>query len=51
MVGLAARYGYIGAAEQTADWPVTAWIDSPLELLDWVGLPRAAPAVSVRAGG
>lgn len=44
MVGLAARYGYIDAAEPTADWPVTAWIDSPLELLDWVGLARAARA-------
>jgi phosphoglycolate phosphatase len=42
MVGLAARYGYIGPQENTAEWPVTAWIDSPLELLDWVGLPRPA---------
>jgi phosphoglycolate phosphatase len=37
MVGLAARYGYIGA-----QWPVTAWIDSPLDLLAWVGLDRIA---------
>jgi phosphoglycolate phosphatase len=51
MVGLAARYGYIGPAEHTADWPVTAWIDSPLELLDWVGLPRAALAVPAGADG
>jgi phosphoglycolate phosphatase len=40
MVALAARYGYIGAQEDTAQWPVTAWIDSPSELLDWVGLGR-----------
>ena len=26
-----------------ADWPATGWIDSPLELLDWVGLQRPAP--------
>lgn len=38
MVGLAARYGYIGPGESTAEWPVTAWIESPLELLEWVGL-------------
>ena len=40
MVALAARYGYIGAQENTAEWPVTAWIDSSWELLDWVGLER-----------
>ena len=51
MVGLAARYGYIGPAEHTADWPVTAWIDSPLELLDWVGLARAAQTVPADADG
>ena len=43
MVALAARYGYIGPQENTADWPATGWIDSPLELLDWVGLQRPAP--------
>ncbi len=42
MVGLGARYGYIDPAELIADWPATAWIDSPLELLDWVGVPRLA---------
>ena len=51
MVGLAVRYGYIGATEHTADWPVTAWIDSPLELLEWVGLPRTALAVPADADG
>jgi phosphoglycolate phosphatase len=40
MTALAARYGYIDPAERPGEWPVTAWIDSPLELLDWVGLPR-----------
>jgi phosphoglycolate phosphatase len=40
MVGLAARWGYIGPHERTDQWPVTAWLDSPLELLDWVGLSR-----------
>ena len=51
MVGLAARYGYIGAGEHTAEWPVTAWIDSPLELLDWVGVARATPVEPVGADG
>jgi phosphoglycolate phosphatase len=48
MVALAARYGYIGPQENTADWPVTAWIDSPLDLLGWVGLDRVA--APLRAG-
>jgi N-acetyl-D-muramate 6-phosphate phosphatase len=38
MTALVARYGYISPAEQAADWPANGWIDSPLELLDWVGL-------------
>jgi phosphoglycolate phosphatase len=44
MVGLAARYGYIDPGEPTADWPITAWIDAPGDLLEWVGLPRLAQA-------
>jgi len=44
MVALAARYGYVGPLEQTSDWPATAWIDSPLELLEWVGLERSTAA-------
>ncbi len=44
MVGLGARYGYIGAQEDTTAWPVTGWIDSPSELLAWVGL-TAAPTL------
>jgi phosphoglycolate phosphatase len=40
MVALGARYGYIGAHEDVEHWPVTAWIDEPLELLAWVGLAR-----------
>lgn len=44
MVALGAAFGYIGAPEEVADWPVTAWIGAPLELLGWVGLSRATPA-------
>jgi N-acetyl-D-muramate 6-phosphate phosphatase len=44
MVGLGARYGYIGAHEPLEDWPVSGWIDTPGELLAWVGLPVAAGA-------
>lgn len=45
MVALAARYGYIDPNEPVESWPATAWIDSPLELLEWVGLPlHPAPA-------
>ncbi len=50
MVALGARFGYIGDADDAAGWPVTAWIAQPLELLDWVGLPRAALAPPSAAG-
>jgi N-acetyl-D-muramate 6-phosphate phosphatase len=50
MVGLAARYGYVGAIEQPAEWPVAAWIDTPGELLAWVGLDGAAPSLRAGAG-
>lgn len=42
MVALGARFGYIGPNDDISDWPVTAWIDSPLQLLDWVGLNRSS---------
>ncbi len=38
MVALGARYGYVGTPEELDVWPVTAWINDPLELLAWVGL-------------
>jgi len=50
MVALGASFGYIGVHEDVKDWPVTAWIDEPLELLAWVGLRRAASPLAPRAG-
>ena len=50
MVALGARFGYIGAHEDVKDWPVTAWIEQPLDLLAWVGLSRAASQRAPRAG-
>jgi hypothetical protein len=50
MVALGARYGYIGAHEDVEDWPVSGWIDEPLELLAWMGLPRPAHTVPASAG-
>jgi N-acetyl-D-muramate 6-phosphate phosphatase len=50
MVALGASFGYIGAHDAVHDWPVTAWIDEPLELLAWVGLSRAATLHAPRAG-
>jgi len=50
MVALGAGFGYIGADDEVQDWPVTAWIDEPLELLAWVGLSRAAPLLAPHAG-
>jgi len=42
MISLGARFGYIDPSEDVSAWPVDAWIDGPLELLDWVGLRAAA---------
>jgi len=50
MVALGASFGYIGAHDDIADWPVTAWIDEPLELLAWVGLSRGAAQRAPQAG-
>ena len=50
MVALGARFGYIAAHEDVRDWPVTAWIDEPLELLAWVGLRRPASLLAPHAG-
>lgn len=49
MVALGARYGYIGAHDDVEDWPVSGWIDEPLELLAWLGLPRPAHAARASA--
>jgi N-acetyl-D-muramate 6-phosphate phosphatase len=38
MVAIGARFGYIDAAEDLNAWPVDAWIEQPLDLLEWVGL-------------
>jgi N-acetyl-D-muramate 6-phosphate phosphatase len=50
MVGLGARYGYMGALEQPEQWPLTGWIDAPGELLAWVGLDGAASLLHAGAG-
>jgi phosphoglycolate phosphatase len=50
MVALGASFGYIGTQDDIADWPVTAWIDEPLELLAWVGLSGSAVQHAPRAG-
>jgi N-acetyl-D-muramate 6-phosphate phosphatase len=36
MQALVARFGYIGPADKPDEWPAHGWIDSPLEVLDWV---------------
>jgi 2-phosphoglycolate phosphatase len=50
MVALGASFGYIGEHEDVAAWPVTAWIDEPLDLLAWVGLARSASRRTPLAG-
>lgn len=37
MPGIGARYGYFGPADNPESWPTEAWIESPLDLLEWLG--------------
>ena len=50
MVALGASVRLHRCDDRCSDWPVTAWIDAPLELLAWVGLSRAAPLHAPHAG-
>jgi N-acetyl-D-muramate 6-phosphate phosphatase len=41
MATIVAEYGYLGERGCSDDWPATGWIDTPIELLDWLpGSPR-----------
>ena len=35
MLPLGVRFGYIVEADKPHEWPAHAWIDSPLDLLEW----------------
>ena len=36
MIAIGARFGYVADADMPESWPAHAWIDSPIELLDWI---------------
>jgi phosphoglycolate phosphatase len=36
MQAIVARFGYIGPDDRVQEWPAHGWIDSPLEILDWI---------------
>jgi len=36
MPAIGARYGYFEASDQPEKWPADGWIESPLELLEWL---------------
>jgi phosphoglycolate phosphatase len=38
MTSLGARFGYIGLDEDVSAWPVDGWLDTPFDLLPWVGI-------------
>ena len=38
MIALGAGFGYLGTEDQPQTWGAAAWLDSPAELLDWVGM-------------
>jgi 2-phosphoglycolate phosphatase len=41
MTSLGARFGYIPTGDDISNWPVDAWIDTPSELLAWVGIRQS----------
>jgi phosphoglycolate phosphatase len=49
MVALGARFGYLDPLDDLRTWPVDAWIERPLDLLDWVGLGQD-PRLEARGG-
>lgn len=36
MPTIVANYGYMGTGDHPTQWPATGWIDTPLELTDWL---------------
>ena len=36
MPSIAARYGYFHASDKPESWPTDGWIESPLDLLEWL---------------
>lgn len=36
MRSLGARFGYIGVDEEISHWPADGWVDTPLEVLQWL---------------
>lgn len=41
MLTLAVRFGYIAEDDKPHEWPAHAWVDSPLQVLNWVRLTSA----------
>lgn len=42
MYAVVAAYGYLGDDDQAEGWFSHGWLDTPLELLDWLDKPRGA---------
>ena len=42
MYALVAGFGYLGDDDRADTWFPHGWLDSPLELLDWLDKPRSA---------
>jgi phosphoglycolate phosphatase len=41
MYALVAGYGYLGDSDRADEWFSHGWLDTPLELLEWLDNPRA----------
>jgi phosphoglycolate phosphatase len=43
MYAVVAGYGYLGDDDHAESWISHGWLDTPLELLEWLDAPRQAP--------
>jgi len=50
MYALVAGYGYLGDDDRADTWFSHGWLDTPLELLDWLDSPRASARVTTDNG-
>jgi phosphoglycolate phosphatase len=51
MYALVAGYGYLGDDDRADTWFSHGWLDTPLELLDWLDKPPRAPARASKDNG
>jgi hypothetical protein len=50
MYAVVAGYGYLGDDDHADSWFSHGWLDTPLELLEWLDKPRTAARAAAGGG-